>query len=185
MGNRPKRAEQRAREGSRKKGRLDARRVTELLREEGIDVLVSSPYARSVMTIQELADQAGKEIIVYEGLKERKFDAGEHRISDRELHPLLDRSFADPHYALPGGESNAACQKRAIGVLQEILEVYRGQKIAIGTHGAVMMLMMGHYDSRFGLEFLLQLTKPDVYRMQFDGQELIEVKRLWAESANV
>lgn len=171
--------------GLTEKGRLDARRVTELLREEGIGVFVSSPYARSVMTIQELADQAGKEIILYEDLKERKFDAGEHRISDRELYPLLDRSFADPHYALPGGESNAACQKRAIGVLQEILEVYRGQKIAIGTHGAVMTLMMGHYDSRFGLEFLLQLSKPDVYRMQFDDQELIEVKRLWAESANV
>lgn len=44
--------------GLTEKGRLDARRVTELLREEEIGVFVSSPYARSVMTIQESADQA-------------------------------------------------------------------------------------------------------------------------------
>ncbi|MDR9853891.1 histidine phosphatase family protein [Paenibacillus sp. VCA1] len=171
--------------GLTEKRRLDARRVTELLREEGIGVFVSSPYARSVMTIQELADRAGQEMIVHEDLKERRFSASEYRMSDEELYPLLERSFADPFYALEGGESNDECQRRAIRVLEALLEEHRGRKVAIGTHGAVMTLMMGHYDSRrYGLDFLHRLSKPDIYRMEFRGQELVDVKRLWSETAD-
>lgn len=42
-----------------------------------------------------------------------------------------------------------------------------------------MTLMMGYYDSKYGLNFLLQTSKPDIYRMEFNGQELVEIKRLW------
>ena len=42
-----------------------------------------------------------------------------------------------------------------------------------------MTLMMGHYDKRFGLEFLLGTTKPDVYRMEFDGLRYVGTRRLW------
>ncbi|PWN11852.1 histidine phosphatase family protein, partial [Bacillus thuringiensis] len=85
----------------------------------------------------------------------------------------------DPDFALTGGESNVDCQKRAIKVLKELLNTYQGQKVVLGTHGAVMTLMMGYYDSKYELNFLLQTSKPDIYRMEFNGQELVEVKRLW------
>jgi len=42
-----------------------------------------------------------------------------------------------------------------------------------------MTLMMSHYDSQYGLNFLLQTSKPDIYRMEFNGQELVEVKKMW------
>lgn len=42
-----------------------------------------------------------------------------------------------------------------------------------------MILMMGYYDSKYDLNFLLQILKLDIYRMEFNGQELVEVKRLW------
>ncbi|MDF2653271.1 MAG: histidine phosphatase family protein, partial [Paenibacillus sp.] len=31
----------------------------------------------------------------------------------------------------------------------------------------------------FGLEFLNQLKKPDIYKMQFEDLELEEVTRMW------
>ncbi|KAF6598241.1 histidine phosphatase family protein, partial [Paenibacillus sp. EKM208P] len=40
-------------------------------------------------------------------------------------------------------------------------------------------LMMGYYDKQCDLNFLLHTSKPDVYRMEFNDQELVEVKRLW------
>ena len=49
----------------------------------------------------------------------------------------------------------------------------------VGTHGAVMALMMGYYDSKYDLNFLLHTSKPDIYRMEFNEQELMDVKRLW------
>ncbi|PKR82725.1 histidine phosphatase family protein [Heyndrickxia camelliae] len=162
-----------------KKGQIDAHRVTELLQAENIDVFVSSPYKRSILTIQELAEVAQKEILVLEDLKVRIFSAQDTRISDKELFPLLERSYSDPHYALPGGESNEECQIRGIKVIKELLHTYQGKKIAIGTHGAIMTLMMGYYDNHYNLKFLLQSSKPDIYRMEFNGQNLVAVARLW------
>ncbi|MBW7475792.1 histidine phosphatase family protein [Paenibacillus oenotherae] len=161
------------------KGKSDADRITELLREEGIEVFVSSPYQRAILTIQELARCSGQEVLIIEDLKERIFANEDSRMPDEELYPLLEKSFADPGFALTGGESNAACQRRAITVLKELLQAYRGRKIALGTHGAVMALMMGYYDHQYDLNFLLQTSKPDVYRMEFNDQELVEVRRMW------
>ncbi|MBO0959319.1 histidine phosphatase family protein [Neobacillus sp. MM2021_6] len=165
--------------GLTEKGILDAQRVTDTLQDEGIEVFVSSPYNRAILTIQDLAKRSGKEVLVFEDLKERIFSDEDYRISDKELNPLLTKSFSDPNFALTGAESNADCQNRAITVLGEILTTYQGCKVAIGTHGAVMALMMGYYDSQYDFNFLLNTSKPDIYRMEFNGHELVGVKRLW------
>jgi len=177
-GDSPKDGNERTR-GLTEKGRLDAQRITDILQKEGIDTVISSPYSRSILTVEKVAEQIEKEVIVFEDLKEQIFIAGDKRISDKELFPFLAKSFSDPTYALKGGESNAACQKRAIKVLKELLNTFQGQKVVIGTHGAVMTLMMGFFDSKYDLNFLLHTTKPDIYRMEFVGQELVDVKRLW------
>ena len=49
----------------------------------------------------------------------------------------------------------------------------------IGTHGAVMTLMMGYFDSNYDLDFLHSTSKPDIYRMEFNEQKLMNVQRLW------
>ncbi|QNR67510.1 histidine phosphatase family protein [Paenibacillus peoriae] len=161
------------------KGKSDAFQITELLRGEGIEVFVSSPYQRAILTIQELAQCSGQEVLIFEDLKERIFSSEGNRMPDDELFPLLDKSFSDPNFALREGESNAVCQNRSITVLKELLKIYRGRKVALGTHGAVMTLMMGYYDKQYDLNFLLHTSKPDVYRMEFNDQELVGVKRLW------
>lgn len=178
-GDSPKTGENERTRGLTEKGRLDAYQVTDLLQGEGIDVFVSSPYSRAIITIQELANRSGQEILVFEDLKERIFSAQDKRMSDSELFPLLEKSFSDPNFSLKGGESNAVCQMRAIKVLNELLNTYRGKKVVLGTHGAIMTLMMGYYNNQYDLNFLLNTSKPDIYRMEFNGQELIEVTRLW------
>ncbi|KOS03557.1 histidine phosphatase family protein, partial [Paenibacillus polymyxa] len=96
------------------KGKSDARG-------EGIEVFVSSPYQRAILTIQELAQCSGQEVLIFEDLKERIFSSEGNRMPDDELFPLLDKSFSDPNFALREGESNAVCQNRSITVLKELL----------------------------------------------------------------
>ena len=165
--------------GLSEKGRLDTQRLTAALQNEGIDTVISSPYKRSVLTVQQLAKHIGQEVLEIEDLKERIFIAEDKRIPDKDLIPLLIKSFSEPSYTLSGGESNADCQKRAIKVLKEILITYRGRKVVLGIHGAVMTLMMGYYDCSYDLNFLLKTSKPDIYRMEFQGQKLEGVTRLW------
>jgi 2,3-bisphosphoglycerate-dependent phosphoglycerate mutase len=180
----PKEGPERTR-GLSEKGIADAQKVTELLQKEDIDVVVSSPYLRSVLTVEGISQHIGQSVIVNEDLKERIFSRNNNRISDQELGPLLEASFRDPDFALEGAESNAECQRRAIAVLDTLLHAYKGKNIAVGTHGAIMTLMMGHYDTRFDLSFLHSTSKPDIYRMEFNGLELLRVQRLWIEAERV
>lgn len=161
------------------KGMQDAKIITELLKDEGIDTFISSPYRRAVLTIEEAARSAGKEVLVIEDLKEIVF-AGEDKIlQDHEVYPLVKKMFAEPESSLPGGESMTIGRERTVAVLKKILKDYKGQKVAIGTHGAVMTLMMGYFDSQYDVEFLFTTSKPDIYRMEFDEDRLIDVTRLW------
>ncbi|MEI4770096.1 histidine phosphatase family protein [Psychrobacillus sp. FJAT-51614] len=183
-GESPKEGNDRTR-GLTEKGYLDAKRVTDILKDKEIDIVVSSPYIRSILTVEQLAQQIGEEVLVFEDLKERIFSSGNNRVSDKELVPLLEKSFSESKFSLEGGESNSDCQKRAIKVLKELLETFRDKKIVIGTHGAVMTLMMGYFDSTYDLNFLHSTSKPDIYRMEFNEQEFVNVQRLWGVNIGV
>ncbi|UPK46365.1 histidine phosphatase family protein [Paenibacillus pabuli] len=159
------------------KGKTDIEKVTKLLIGEEVDMIISSPYTRAMLSVEGLAEHLKLDLKVYEDLRERHFAS--YNIENAELMSSIRESFNDYDYTLPGGESNADCQKRAISVLKPILKEHRGKKIAIGTHGLVMTLMMNHFDSAFGLEFLNQLKKPDIYKMQFEDLELEKVTRMW------
>ncbi|MDD9269305.1 histidine phosphatase family protein [Paenibacillus sp. GCM10023248] len=161
------------------KGKGDVEKVTENLKEEGIDVIISSPYNRAILSIEGLAQHLELDIKTFEDLRERDF-AGE-MIENGELMSVIREKFYEFDYSLPGGESNSDCQNRSISVIKNILKEHSGKKIAIGTHGLVMTLMMNYYDSSYGLDFLNQLKKPDIYKLSFENLELKEVIRLWNE----
>ncbi|MCY9694773.1 histidine phosphatase family protein [Paenibacillus alginolyticus] len=162
-------------------GKMNAETITEILKDEGINIIVSSPYARAILTLEGLAKELELDIKIFEDLRERHFSGEDYIISNEEFMPAIKKMFDDPNYALPGGESNTVCQNRSVVVLKNILEEYKGKKVAIGTHGNVMTLMMNYFDSNYGLDFLNQTKKPDIYKMHFKDLVLEEVTKLWKE----
>jgi 2,3-bisphosphoglycerate-dependent phosphoglycerate mutase len=168
--------------GLSEKGRADAARVTEILALEPIHAVVSSPYARAIQTVEGIAAARNLEIEVYEDLRERQFAAYDYDIAEEDFWPSVKKMFADPDFALPGGESNRVARSRAVKVLEAILDAYAGKRFVIGTHGNIMTLMISHYDDRYGVDFLIRTSKPDIYKLEFDGDKrLIAVERLWRE----
>ncbi|MGY2609265.1 histidine phosphatase family protein [Bacillus pretiosus] len=165
--------------GLTEKGSLDAHRVTDILKTEGIDTFISSPYKRAVLTIEKTANLYEKEILIYENLKECMFSSGDQVISDKEVYPLVKKMFSNPDFTLMEGESYKDCQRRVVKVLKEILMDFQGQKIVIGTHGLVMTLMMNYFDKQYGFEFLIHTSKPDIYKLEFNDEQLLNVKKLW------
>jgi len=161
------------------KGRENAAKVTEILKEEGIHTIISSPYARAVLTLEGLATALGVDIQLMEDLRERHFS--DEAVEDEDFSAITERMFADPEYALPGGESNKVCQHRAVSGLKQILKEYSGKKVAIGTHGHVMTLMINAFDPTYGVDFINQMKKPDIYQLQFDGMRLEKVTRVLEE----
>ncbi|MGH0590692.1 histidine phosphatase family protein [Bacillus pretiosus] len=165
--------------GLTEKGSLDAHRVTDILKTEGIDTFISSPYKRAVLTIEKTANFYEKEILIYENLKECMFSSGNQVISDKEVYPLVKKMFSNPDFALMEGESYKDCQRRVVKALKEILMDFQGQKIVIGTHGLVMTLMMNYFDKQYGFEFLIHTSKPDIYKLKFNDEQLLNVEKLW------
>ncbi|AJH76069.1 histidine phosphatase super family protein [Bacillus cereus ATCC 4342] len=165
--------------GLTEKGSLDAHRVTDILKAEAIDTFISSPYKRAVLTIEKAADFYEKEVLIYENLKECIFLSEDQVISDKEVYPLVKKMFSNPDFAQTEGESYTDCQRRVVKVLREILMDFQGQKIVIGTHGLVMTLMMNYFDEQYDFEFLMNTSKPDIYKMEFNEEQLMNVERLW------
>ena len=167
--------------GLTEKGKMDAKRITAMLLHEGVDVFFSSPYKRAVLTIENLAKVADKEVQIREDLKEVVFACDDKIMPDSELYPLVNKMFVDRELCSPGGDTALSCQERSVAILMEILKTNSGQRIVIGTHGAVMTLMMGYFNSKYDFDFLMKTSKPDVYKLIFDNEKLIDVERLWTE----
>lgn len=161
------------------KGWSDAKRIATLLQAEQIDAFVSSSYRRAIQTIEIAARQLEKDIAIDPRFRER--DLASHDHSFENFEQAVEKAFADPTFSYPGGESNKVACDRGIAGLMDVLDTYPGKRVAIGTHGNIMSIIMNHFDDRFDFEFWKKTTKPDLYKLTFEEDSLLEVKRLWEE----
>lgn len=165
--------------GLTEEGARDALRVAELLADEGIDVIVSSPQHRARDTVAPLAERTGKRITLHEALKERAIGSLRADIPDAELRRAIALSFEDLDAALPEGETTRQARDRAVPIVAKLLAEHAGKRIAIGTHGNIMTILLHYFDARYGYSFWEGTSKPDIYRARFEGDRLAEVERLW------
>jgi 2,3-bisphosphoglycerate-dependent phosphoglycerate mutase len=110
------------------------------------------------------------------GLRERKL-SGEPIVDD--FFAAVKRTWEDPTYAHPGGETNAAAQRRGVAVVQQLRGLYTEEHIALSTHGNLLALVLQHYDPSVDYAFWRALAMPDVYELRIDEGETA-ISRLWA-----
>jgi 2,3-bisphosphoglycerate-dependent phosphoglycerate mutase len=166
--------------GLSEEGKQAAYKVAELLKDENINVITSSAYVRAIETVKPLADQLIKPIIEFEELRERHIKGLNYKLTEQELLAGIKQSFEDIDYCLEGGETTREAQKRAIPIIEKLLTEYEGQKIAIGTHGNIMTIILKYYDNSYGYTFWQQTSKPDIYRLEFEDQNLLTVERIYS-----
>lgn len=157
------------------KGMRDARRVTRILESENLDHVVSSPFLRAVQTVEGTAASLNQDVILIHGFKERLLSS--EPLDD--FQGAIRKVWEEPSFHWEGGESNVDAQKRGVAAMLELLKEYEGKRVAVGTHGNIMVLIMNYFDPRYGLAFWESLDLPDVYRLTFDGVDLVQVSRLW------
>jgi len=158
-------------------GKADAWRVADLLEQEEIGEIWSSPYLRSVQTVEKLAERIGQPIRLQEGFRERLLSDGP--VGDFE--DSVRRLWDEPEHALPGGESNRMATIRGMEALRGVLASSRSSRIAVGTHGNIMAMMMNALDGSFGYEFWRGLEMPDIYKLSFGKEGRYKgAKRIWS-----
>ncbi|MWC27706.1 histidine phosphatase family protein [Paenibacillus sp. MMS18-CY102] len=159
-------------------GQQDAQRVTALLQNENINILLASPYKRAIQTIEGLSDQLGIPITIVEDFKERKL--AENPVDNFDA--AIARVWEDYSFSWEGGESNFVAQRRGIQALNQVLQQYEGQRVAIGTHGNIMALIMNRLDPRYDFLFWKKMDIPDIYKLTFTGLKLTDAARVWSRS---
>lgn len=156
------------------RGLEDAKLIAEQLKLEDIHHVVSSPYKRAIQTVEGVAKSIHKEIEIVDDLRERL-------LSERPIanfNEAILKVWSDFNLSIEGGESNNIAQKRGVAATLDILEKYKGENIAVGTHGNIMVLIMNHFDSSYSLPFWKQLQMPDIYKLTFNETDLVSVKRI-------
>jgi len=154
-------------------GHAQARALAERLAAHPIDRVVSSTYRRARETLAPFAARAGLELHVDERLVER-------RLSPEPIDGWRDvvaRSFVDPDFAVPGGESAREVLARGWAALESILEA--GHSLpAVASHGQLISLVLQRIDPSFGFADWQALSNPDVHLIERDERGRYSFRRL-------
>lgn len=147
-------------------GLADVETLTLALKDKGITHILSSPYTRTLQTVRGLSQALKLEIETDTELRER--DPGKWH--GDKFFDFVEKQWKDFDYRSEGGESLREVQQRNIGALKKYLEKYKGQTIAIGTHGTALSTMINYFFPEYGFEEFLKIADlmPFVLKMEFD-----------------
>lgn len=157
------------------KGLRESKLVASALEYEQLDAVFSSPYRRAIQTVEPLAEQMGKTIERIEDLRERLLAAGDVDFDEAAL-----KTWKDFEFSYPGGESNKEAQARGVEALRQVVQSNPGKRLAIGTHGTLMGLMLNHYNpDEYNYNFWRKLDMPDIYLLVFEGSNYQWSTQIW------
>ncbi len=130
------------------RGCAEARQTAQALASEPFSAIVCSDLARAIETASPLAKLAGLELQTAEAFRERSVGVMEGLTFEEAAtqHPdqyaaLLRRDF---EHVLLGGESYRQTLDRASRKLDELVEQYKGGRIAIYTHTGTICILALH-----------------------------------------
>lgn len=147
-------------------GRATAAELAEELDGWQLTAIYSSPYGRAVETVSILARRRGMRVHVLDDLRERRLSTELHA----EWRGSLQRAWADPDYAMPGGESGRDAQRRAIAILDLLRSRHPdGGRLVIGSHGNLISLVLHALEPGIGYDFHMAMPMPALYRLTHDG----------------
>lgn len=147
-------------------GRDAAEELADELEPYHVSAVYSSPYPRSIQTVEPTARRRGLPVLELVDMRERLLSPSP---VDDWLGEL-SRSFDDPDYAVAGGETSRAAQRRALAVL-DLLRVRHpdGGRLVVGSHGNLIALILRALEPAVGFDFHQAMPNPALYHLEHDG----------------
>jgi 2,3-bisphosphoglycerate-dependent phosphoglycerate mutase len=155
-------------------GQRGALRVADVLDSFPIAAIYASPARRAQQTVEPLAARLGLPVHVAPELAERVLAAS----TVEDFEDAVRATWDDFSFAHPGGETNAAAQRRGVRLMERLIAAHPRDHIVLGTHGNLLALVLRHYDPAIGYPFWRSLTMPDVYRLHLHAHGPISIERL-------
>lgn len=168
-------------------GEEEAKKLSENIELQKIDVIWSSNYARAKATAKYIAHKNNLQYNLDKRLCERKLGNREDLAKFMDNKKTRDPSreqLAFPEFKTRDGESANDTNKRMYKFINEILEKYNGKRIAIVSHGGAIKFYLLSYckvNEELNLEYKgkqLFLTSPCLLKMTFRNSELVKLEQI-------
>ncbi|WMC92539.1 histidine phosphatase family protein [Kineothrix sp. MB12-C1] len=158
------------------KGLSDRKLVTDFLKDKSIDVVLSSPYKRSIDTVKDFADKYGHQVVTVSDFRERKIDS----VWIDDFTAFCQRQWIDFDYKLTDGETLREVQARNINALKWVLKEYRNKNIVVGSHGTALSTIINYYDASFGYSSFNNIKglMPWIVKFTFEEDSLQSIEIL-------
>lgn len=150
-------------------GLQDCQLLLDYFKDITIDRIYSSPFKRTLQTIDELAKEKNLPIQIKENLRERKIDD----VWIDDFNTFSQRQWQDFNYKLAKGESLQEVQDRNIQQLQEILKEQE-TSIIISSHGTAISTILNYYDHQFAFDNFQAIKQlmPFLVTLSFENGKL-------------
>jgi probable phosphoglycerate mutase len=129
------------------KGRQQSTRLVELLKDQPISAVFSSPLERCLQTAEPVAAALGQQVKLEPDVLE--VDYGAWQGGDlKELSKLPEWQSVQhfpSSFRFPGGETLHQTQSRAVWAIDRIVQAHPNQLVAIFSHGDVIRTTLAHY----------------------------------------
>lgn len=175
---------------------VDGEKRAELLSEQqelqNIDVIYTSNCVRTLQTAKYFLEKQHLKVNIDDRLDERR-----KGVSNENLFPdWFERQYLDENFKTDGGESQKEVVKRVSECFYEIIEKYKGKRIAIFSHGYAITFFLLKFcelqnidDRRLTYKFKDKLlfdkilNAPEVFKMIINDQkEVIDIKLIEFDS---
>jgi 2,3-bisphosphoglycerate-dependent phosphoglycerate mutase len=132
----------------------------------GLSAVYSSPFPRSVQTVKPTAARRLLEVQLIDDLRERQLYAGQRD----DWREQLEHAWADPDFAMPGGESSRSAQLRGLRAL-DLLRAHHvlGGRLLVGSHGNLISLILQALEPAVDYAFHQAMPMPALFHLQHDG----------------
>lgn len=168
-------------------GEEQAKRLSENIELNNIDIIWSSSYTRAKATAKYIANNNNLPINLDSNLNERKLgnlkELGEF-MKDKKTRDPSQEQLLDRKFKTSDGESAEDARERMTEFFDRILKKYEGKKIVVVSHGGSIKFFLSNWcevNQDVKLVYkntVLDITSPCLLKMTFKGNKLINLEQI-------
>jgi len=168
------------------KGEEQAKKVSENVELQNIDILWSSSYARAKCTAKYIAYENNLDVNIDSRLNERKLGSIEDLakwMKDKK-YGVVQSYLLDREYKGKDGESCNEATKRVTEFVNYILKEYKEKRIAIISHGALISFLLTNWCSLnddvklIWNNRVIEIKEPSITKLVFEENNLIDIESI-------
>ncbi|MBJ8326321.1 histidine phosphatase family protein [Streptococcus pacificus] len=156
------------------KGLQDSQLISVFLKDKAIHSIYSSPYRRSIETIESFSKERQLSTTIDNLFRERKIDD----VWIEDFNQFAQKQWLDFNYKLTNGESLNDVKHRMVNAINNVLDKEKGNNVVVGSHGTAISTLIHHYSKSFNYHHFeeIKTLMPFIAEFIFKDKTCLSIK---------